>query len=180
MKKYIFIVLSAIAILGTGCSAEKRLCRIIERHPELHYVDTIYKNDTVFLPTETKTAEFKLSDLVAMDSAASAAPAPALIMSTQDSAYISPSIGVETRRAGAAIVAKGDGKFDLQTTAKPDTIVRTDTITVDHFITEYKDRPVTVYRQKDWQAALMWIGILTLAYLLLINIIKIIYKFVKR
>lgn len=172
MKKLLYIF--ALTVFLSACSAEKRLSRFLGKHPELQYVDTTYIHDTIYLPEERKTTEISLSDLVAMDSTATAALS-AENMGLQDS-LPSKSVCTDSHRSSAALRAKGGGKFDLVAIATPDTIVRTDTITQDHYITGYKDRDVIVYKQKWWQEGLMWMGIFALVYIGIIISIKAIKK----
>ena len=78
--------------------------------------------------------------------------------------------------AQAAIKANGDKTFDLESTALPDTIIRTDTVYQPHYITKYKDREVTVYKQTWWQELLTSIGTITLIVLIIYTIITIITR----
>lgn len=176
MKKYIYILLSAIILLCTGCSAEKRLCRFLERHPELQYIDTTIIHDTIFLPEEKAVTEIDLSDLVAMDSIATAALS-AENVDLHDS-LPSKSVCTDSNRSSAALRAKGNGKFDLESFAKPDTIIRHDTITQLHYITEYKDKEVIIYKQKWWQKTLCWIGAIALLFIIIVLTSRITKKFV--
>ena len=71
MKKLLAIL--SIAVLLCSCAAEKRLARFLERHPELHRIDTVYYHDTIVRPAEANTVNLTLSELIAMDSIAGVA-----------------------------------------------------------------------------------------------------------
>jgi len=156
MKKLLAIL--SIAVLLCSCAAEKRLARFLERHPELQYVDTIYVHDTVIRPMETNTTTITLSDIITMDSIAKAA-SDTTVKATDSSL---PMVIVATGRSEAALSANGDGTFSLASTAKPDTIVRVDTITQMHYVTAYKDRPVEVLKMRWWEKGLAFTGALAL------------------
>ncbi len=51
-------ILFVILLILASCSAEKRLARLVERHPELVQRDTIFKSDTTI--TERITADTTL------------------------------------------------------------------------------------------------------------------------
>ncbi len=169
MKKLLAIL--TIATLLCSCAAEKRLARFLERHPELHRIDTVMIHDTIYLPADTAKIRLTLQEIIAMDSAARAA-------STEEK-DTTIAAGVSNDRSSAALQANGDGTFDLSSIAKPDTIYKDHPVYVPHYITEYKDRPVEVYKQHWWQQGLMWIGVLAtiLAFIWLIS--YIIVKFAK-
>lgn len=48
MKKYVFITLLLLIIVG--CSPQKRLQRLVSKHPELVQTDTIKLTDTTYIP----------------------------------------------------------------------------------------------------------------------------------
>ena len=50
-----FIVL---ILVGSGCSPEQRLSRLVTRHPELIKMDTIRITDTIFIPAVQKDTAF--------------------------------------------------------------------------------------------------------------------------
>ena len=172
MKK-LFAILT-IASLLCSCAAEKRLARFLERHPELQYVDTIILRDTTYLPMETNTTTISLSDLVAMDSIAKATSD-----TTQATDSSLPMVNVATGRSEAAITANGNGTFTLASTAKPDTIFHTDTITQLHYITEYKDRPVEVYKMHWYEKGLAVFGAVALILVIIVIGAWTIVKFAK-
>lgn len=66
MKPYLLIALFALA-----CSPQKRLNRLIARHPELVRTDTIVVRDTILLPADTliqwKTWEITHFDTVTIE-----------------------------------------------------------------------------------------------------------------
>lgn len=172
MKKILAIL--TIATLLCSCAAEKRLARFLERHPELHRIDTVLVHDTIILPAESNTVNFTLSELIAMDSIAKAAKDSA---NATDSTI--PTVSVATDRSLAAITPKGNGTFDLTSTAKQDTIVRVDTCYVPSYLTEYKEVPVEVHKLYWWENGLMYIGALALVIILIITGAYIVAKFVK-
>lgn len=174
MKKIIAIIVTAGLLCG--CAAEKHLARFLNRHPELRYNDTIVLNDTVFLPQETNKTTFTLSELLAMDSIAKAAKDTASKAADQEI----PTVSAATDRSEATITANGDNTFDLNTTAKPDTIIHTDTVYQPHFITEYKEKEVEVYKQKWWQEILTSIGMIALIIAIIYVIIRTIIKYTKK
>ena len=81
-----------------------------------------------------------------------------------------PTVSAATNRSHAALKANGDKTFDLESTAPPDTIIRTDTIYQPHYITEYKDREIEVYKQTWWQKLLTSIGSIALIVLIIYTI----------
>lgn len=162
MKKILSIL--AIFTLLCSCAPEKRLARFLERHPELQRIDTVMIHDTIYLSADTAKIRLTLQQIIAMDSAARAA-------STEEK---DTTIAAEASndRSSAALQANGDGTFDLSSIAKPDTIYRDKPVPVPHYITEYKDRPVEVYKQHWYQEGFMWIGILATLIAVLYIIIK--------
>lgn len=174
MKKTLVIIISAMLLCS--CAAEKQLARLLQKHPELQYVDTTYVHDTIVLPQETSTIDVSLSDLIAMDSIANATSDT----TAQATDSLLPTVSVATDRSEAAILAKGNGIFGVTSTAEKDTIIRTDTIYQPRYITQYKDREVPVYKQKWWQEICTSIGIITLVLLILVAVPIIITKSLRR
>ena len=173
MKKLLAIL--AIATFLCSCSAEKRLANLLKHHPELHHIDTLLIHDTVILPADTNAILLSLTDLIAMDSAASAAQ-------TEDKdpvANPSTSAEVSGDRSSAALQALGDGKFILSTTAPADTIIVRDTVYTPSYVTETEEKEVIVYQQTWWQQGLSFIGGILLIIIIIWLIIKIVLKFVK-
>lgn len=166
------IVIIATALFLCNCSAEKQLAYLLAKHPELQYIDTTFINDTIYLPQEKSTTKITLEELLAIDSIAKANRDTA----GKSADHARPTVSAATDRSHAAIKANGDKTFDLESTALPDTIIRTDTIYQPHYITEYKDREVTVYKQTWWEEILTSIGSLTLiaviVYIITITITK--------
>lgn len=162
MKKILSIL--AIVTLLCSCAPEKRLARFLERHPELQRIDTVMIHDTIITPPDTTILRLTLQEIIAMDSAARAAQ-------TEDT---DTTIAAEASndRSGAVLKARGDGTFDLQAITKPDTVYRDKPVPVPHYITEYKDREVEVYKQHWYQEGFMWIGILATLIAVLYIIIK--------
>jgi hypothetical protein len=111
-----------------------------------------------------------------MDSIASAAKEQVGIQADP----IEPTVSASTDRSEAAIKAKGDKTFEIQSTALPDTIVLTDTIFQPHYITEYKEKEVEVYKQRWWQEILTSIGMISLIVIVIYVITKTIIKYIKR
>lgn len=173
MKKLLTIL--TIATLLCSCAAEKRLARFLQRHPELQRIDTVYFRDTIILPADSNALVLTLSDLVAMDSAASAVHSE-----DTDSVTNTPTTAeVSTDRSKAALQALGNGQFILSSTAPPDTVYFEKEVKVPHLVTEYKDREVPVYKQKWWQAGFMFIGVLTVIIAILVLMIWIGMKYIK-
>lgn len=170
MKKLLAIIV--IATLLGSCAAEKQLARLLQKHPELQRVDTTFIHDTIIIEKEVSTTKITLDELLAMDSIAKANRDS--VGKTAD--HTKPTVSAATNRSHAALKANGDKTFDLESTAPQDTIVRTDTIYQPHYITEYKDREVTVYKQTWWQELLTSIGTIALItliiYIITITIIK--------
>lgn len=170
MKKLLAIIV--IATLLGSCAAEKQLARFLQKHPELQRVDTTFIHDTIIQEKEVSTTKITLEELLAMDSIAKANKDS--VGNTAD--HIQPTVSAATDRSHAALKANGDKTFDLESTAPQDTIVRTDTVYQPHYITEYKDREVTVYKQTWWQELLTSIGTIALItliiYIITITIIK--------
>ena len=170
MKKLLAIIV--IATLLGSCAAEKQLARFLQKHPELQRVDTTFIHDTIIQEKEVSTTKITLEELLAMDSIAKANRDS--VGNTAD--HIQPTVSAATDRSHAALKANGDKTFDLESTAPQDTIVRTDTVYQPYYITEYKDREVTVYKQTWWQELLTSIGTIALItliiYIITITIIK--------
>lgn len=154
MKKLINIL--AIAVVLCACSAEKQLGRLLYHHPELQRLDTLYFHDTVVLPYNSSTISVTLTEIQRMDSVANAAPDSN--SSVVPIANSRPQVTTDTERSGAALTAKGDGKFDLTSYAKPDTVIRTDTIYQKAYITEYKEKEVIKYRMTTFQTIMYGLG----------------------
>ena len=162
MKKILSIL--AIITLLCSCAPEKRLARFLERHPELQRIDTVMIHDTIYLSADTTKIRLTLQQIITMDSAARAA-----LTEEKDTTIAAEA---SNDRSSAALQANGDGTFDLSSIAKPDTIYRDKPVPVPHYITEYKDRPVEVYKQHWYQEGFMWIGILVTLIAVLYIIIK--------
>jgi len=65
MKNYLYILL--LILLISSCSPQKRLHRLVKKHPELSRVDTIKIQDTVIVPgikTDTVFSSSLLHDTV--------------------------------------------------------------------------------------------------------------------
>lgn len=169
MKKILAII--GIAALFCSCAAEKRLARFLLRHPELQRIDTVYYRDTVYFPADSNAITISLSELVAMDSAASAA------LTEDKDTTISASVSGD--RSNAALQALGNGQFQLSTTAPPDTFYIEVPVEVPVLTTEYKDRDKIVYKQKWYQEGLSWIGLITLIIITIWFILKMIKLYVK-
>ncbi len=174
MKKLIAIIVTALLLCS--CAAEKQLARLLTKHPELQRVDTTFVHDTITLPQEKSTTTITLSELLAMDSIAKASRDS--VGKTADQSQ--PTVSAATDRSHAAIKANGDKTFNLESTALPDTIVRTDTIYQPRYITEYKDKEVPVYKQTWWQHTLSTIGTIALILLIIYVITKTIIKHLKK
>ena len=170
MKKLLAIIV--IATLLGSCAAEKRLARFLQKHPELQRIDTTFIHDTIIQEKEVSSTKITLEELLAMDSIAKANRDS--VGKTAD--LTQPTVSAATDRSQAAIKANGDKTFDLESTALPDTIIRTDTVYQPHYITEYKDREVTVYKQTWWQELLTSIGTIALIVLIIYTIITIITR----
>lgn len=164
MKKLLAIIV--IATLLGSCAAEKRLARFLQKHPELQRVDTTFIHDTIIQEKEVSTTKITLEELLAMDSIAKANRDS--VGKTAD--HSKPTVSAATDRSHAALKANGDKTFDLESTAPQDTIVRTDTIYQPHYITEYKDREVIVYKQTWWQELLTSTGTIALIILIVYTI----------
>ncbi len=164
MKKLLAIIV--IATLLGSCAAEKRLAILLAKHPELQRVDTTIIHDTIIKDKEVNTTKITLSELLAMDSIAKANRDS--VGKTADQSQ--PTVSAATGRSHAALKANGDKTFDLESTAPPDTIIRTDTIYQPHYITEYKDREIEVYKQTWWQELLTSIGSIALVVLIIYTI----------
>lgn len=103
----------AITLLLISCSPQKRLNRLVKKHPELLTVDsltikdTILYHDTFFVPGQIITDSITINDLVAM----------------------AESLVYENDNMKLLITRLNDSEsFELSAIYKGDTIVRTDTI----------------------------------------------------
>ena len=173
MKKLLAIL--SIATLLCSCAAEKRLARFLERHPELQRIDTVCIHDTLTLAADSNAIVISLSDIIAMDSIASAA----MTEDTDSVTAGATAVNVSTDRSNAALQALGNGQYLLASTAPPDTIIRYHYVYVPHYITEYKEKPVEVYKQKWWQQGFMWIGVFALVIAIVWLLAFVLVKFAK-
>lgn len=173
MKKLLAIL--SIAVLLCSCAAEKRLARFLERHPELHRIDTVYYHDTIVRPAEANTVNLTLSELIAMDSIASVA-----LTEDQDTttAHLA-TVNVSGNRSNATLQALGNGLFQMTASAPADTFYIEVPVEVPTYVTEYKDREVPVYKQKWYQEGFMWIGIIAFIIIVLYFGIKALKTYIK-
>ena len=168
MRKIPYILL--IAIIFASCAPQKRLARFLQHHPELQATrvveihDTVVVHDTIIQQPDTNTLNLTLNQILKLDSAANA----------DHSITDSPSCTerVETNGSAAELKALGNGKFQLNTITKPDTIIIHDTVPVKgeaevpQYTTKIKEVPVIVHEQTWWQKILCWLGAALLAWLL--------------
>ncbi len=173
MKKLIYIVLATFMLIS--CAPQKQLARFLARHPELAAVDTVYIHDTIIIPKETASKPMSLEDIIKLDSAATAQKA------TNDSltATDKPKVGVENSKSDAALIAHGNGLFELQVNTKPDTIYINKPYPVPCYITktEYKDK--MVHEMRWWEKTFFTIGIVVTLIIIIIGAVKIGMKFAK-
>lgn len=56
--RYLFLIWCLIMILLCSCSPERRIARIVKRHPELLVKDTLTLRDTLFRPGSVRDSSF--------------------------------------------------------------------------------------------------------------------------
>ena len=70
MKTYLFIFIMGCFLLFSGCSPQRRLARLVERHPELRVADTVVVADTLVIAgvkADTAVPVSRLTDTVVME-----------------------------------------------------------------------------------------------------------------
>jgi hypothetical protein len=136
-----------IALLLASCSAEKRLQRLVEKHPELQRTDTITVTDTIYIPGDTLWRQV-------------------LLRSTD-------TIRVENERQRVRVVRIPTGSpcdtaaiaLDVLAEVKPDTVYHTVTVEVDRIVPCPEGTAVAAW----WRVAALFFLLLCIALYLLIR-----------
>jgi hypothetical protein len=131
----------------SACSAEKRLQRLVEKHPELSRVDTITVVDTIYIPGDTLWRQV-------------------LLRSTD-------TIRIENERQKVRVVRIPTGSpcdtaaiaLDVLAEVKPDTVYHTVTVEVDRIV----PCPPGTTVHSWWRAAALFFLLLSIALFLLIR-----------
>lgn len=142
MKRFFRYII--IVLIISGCTPQKRLSRLLERHPELmeqkDTAITITKIDTLFLQGDSASVVFDLSK--AKESAA-----------MYDGRWTMAEVDAVHSSATLTLLDPNKDLFRLDVRQDPDTFVfvRTDTVKVKETIyktkTEYLEKPLTWYDQ---------------------------------
>lgn len=142
MKRFFRYII--IVLIISGCTPQKRLSRLLERHPELmeqkDTAITITKIDTLFLQGDSASVVFDLSK--AKESAA-----------MYDGRWTIAEVDAVHSSATLTLLDPNKDLFRLDVRQDPVTVVfvRTDTLTVKETIyktkTEYLEKPLTWYDQ---------------------------------
>lgn len=144
MFKTSFLKFILIVLVLSGCTPQRRLERLLERHPELmeqkDTAITITKIDTLFLQGDSASVVFDLSK--AKESAA-----------MYDGRWTIAEVDAVHSSATLTLLDPTKDIFRLDVRQDPDTVVfvRTDTVKVKETIyktkTEYLEKPLTWYDQ---------------------------------
>jgi hypothetical protein len=136
-----------IALLLASCSAEKRLQRLVAKHPELQRTDTIAVTDTIYIPGDTLWRQV-------------------LLRSTD-------TIRIENERQKVRVVRIPTGSpcdtaaifMDIMAEVKPDTVYHTVTVEVDRIVPCPEGSTVHHW----WRVAALFFALLCIALYLLIR-----------
>jgi hypothetical protein len=136
-----------LLFLLSACSAEKRLQRLVEKHPELQRTDTITVTDTIYIPGDTLWRQV-------------------LLRSTD-------TIRVENERQSVRVVRIPTGSpcdtaaiaLDVLAEVKPDTVYHTVTVEVDRIVPCPEGSTVAAW----WRVAALFFLLLCIALYLLIR-----------
>lgn len=154
-----------------SCSAQQRLSRFLQRHPELRHIDTVALTDTIriidtlYLKADTNSIMLTIDDIKRMDSVANNTTPAESSQEVKQTA--------ENNHSKATLTATGDGKFLLSAITKPDTVILQDTLYKPRFFfipsyitkTEYKDREV--YKMHWYQHTLCGLGVIFLIIMII-------------
>ena len=136
-----------LLFLLSACSAEKRLQRLVEKHPELQRTDTITVTDTIYIPGDTLWRQV-------------------LLRSTD-------TIRIENERQSVRVVRIPTGSpcdtaaiaLDVLAEVKPDTVYHTVTVEVDRIVPCPEGSTVHSW----WSVAALFFALLCVALYLLIR-----------
>ena len=136
-----------LLFLLSACSAEKRLQRLVEKHPELQRTDTITVTDTIYIPGDTLWRQV-------------------LLRSTD-------TIRIENERQSVRVVRIPTGSpcdtaaiaLDVLAEVKPDTVYHTVTVEVDRIVPCPEGSTVAAW----WRVAALFFALLCVALYLLIR-----------
>jgi hypothetical protein len=136
-----------LLFLLSACSAEKRLQRLVDKHPELSRTDTITVVDTIYIPGDTLWRQV-------------------LLRSTD-------TIRVENERQKVRVVRIPTGSpcdtaaiaLDVLAEVKPDTVYHTVTVEVDRIV----PCPPGTTVHSWWRTAALFFLLLSIALFLLIR-----------
>lgn len=159
-----------IVLVLSGCTPQKRLSRLLERHPELVTTTereiTITKVDTAFVPGDSASVTFDLS--IAKELAAA-----------HDGRCTIAEVDAVRSHATLTLLDPENNIYGLNVSTKADTIVfvRTDTVKVPEVIYSTK----TEYKEKDlpwYDKFLNGFGCLCLIILIILLLAFCIKKFI--
>ena len=143
-KGYGIAALLAVTMaLLTGCSPERRLQRLIAKHPELSRTDTITVTDTIAIPGDTLWRSVLLRDTVTIETERQ-------VVKVQRISTGSP--------CDTAAIA-----LDIEARVKPDTVYSTVTVEVPRIVPCPPDTKVAAW----WRTAAFICATLALAMFLL-------------
>jgi hypothetical protein len=139
--------LLTILMVLSGCSAEKRLQRLIAKHPELSRVDTITVVDTVYIPGDTLWRQVLLRQ--------------------------TDTVRIENDRQSVRVVRIPTGSpcdtaaiaLDVLAEVKPDTVYHTVTVEVDRIVPCPEGTRVSSW----WRAVALFFLVVCIALFLLLR-----------
>jgi hypothetical protein len=138
------IALLLLVVVLTSCSAERRLQRLLDQHPELTRVDTLVVRDTIVLPGDTL---FKMIPLRSFDT-----------IRVENERQVIEVVRVPT----GSICDTAEIKLRVMGVIKPDTIYREVQVPVDRIV-PCPSKSVSEW----WRTAAMLLGVLVLALILM-------------
>lgn len=163
-----FFRFAIIVLVLSGCTPQKRLARILDRHPELMEQTekeiVITKIDTAFFPGDSASVTFDLS--IAKE-----------LASSYDGRWTIAEVDAVRSHAALSLLDPGKGLYSLSVATKPDTfiIVRSDTVKVPEVI--YSTRTEYIEKGLSWHDKfLSGFGLLAMIILILF----LCYALVKR
>lgn len=133
----------AIVLLLVGCSPERRLQRLLRKHPELNRLEAVAVTDTVTIPGDTIRLTAWLTDTVTVEN------------ERQVVQVVRVPVGTPCDTVPVRVRARG--------IVKPDTVYRTMTVEVPRIV----PCPPNSKVHRWWRTATMVLGVLSLALFLL-------------
>lgn len=172
MKKVILIIVCWLAVACVGCSPQKRLALLLTTHPELRRDSSWVVRKDIVLPADSASIDFTITELRGLASEPG---------SPEQSRPRPKDLTVVTGSGATATISATDkaDNYRLQVKTPTDTILLRDTITVPAYTTrvEYKDK--IVHQMNNAQSFFFWLGIIAVALVVIVIVLRIVVKFVK-